>query len=160
MTDPSNTRETVAPAEPTSPAAPTAAAVEQAPGAAVPLTRREARALERAAAAAADAGSAAPASTTSSAAPVSAPSSVAPAASPAMNPVSNDAPTSNRVHGSEAGATAAEAAPATRVARRPRPSVPAVLRRTREAGRPNPSPRATPGRSRLRAVSSRVRPAT
>jgi len=182
MTDPSNTRETVAPAEPTSPAAPTAAAVEQAPGAAVPLTRREARALERAAAAAADAGSAAPASTTSSAAPVSAPSSaapptapvaaaapaapasapssVAPATSPTMNPVSNDAPTSNRVHGSEVGATATEAAPTTRVARRRRPSVPAVLRRTRDAGRPNPSPRATPGRSRLRAVSSRVRAAT
>ncbi|ROS53740.1 M23 family metallopeptidase [Frigoribacterium sp. PhB118] len=151
MTDPSNTRETVAPAEPTSPAAPTAAAVEQAPGAAVPLTRREARALERAAAAAADAGSAAPAS---------APSSVAPATSPTMNPVPNDAPTSNRVHGSEAGATATEAAPTTSVARRPRTSVPAVLRRTREAGRPNPSPRATPGRSRLRAVSSRVRAAT
>ncbi|MGY3263880.1 M23 family metallopeptidase [Frigoribacterium sp. 2355] len=153
MTDPSNTRDPAVPTEPTSP-------VEQTPGAAVPLTRREARALERAAAAAADAGSAAPASATSSAAPVSAPSSVAPATSPAMNPVSNDAPTSNRVHGSEAGATATEAAPTTSVARRPGPSVPAVLRRTREAGRPNPSPRATPGRSRLRAVSSRVRAAT
>ncbi|NQW87346.1 MULTISPECIES: M23 family metallopeptidase [unclassified Frigoribacterium] len=175
MTDPSNTRETAVPAEPASP-------VEQTPGAAVPMTRREARALERAAAAAADAGSAAPASTTSSAAPVSAPSSaapptapvaaaadaapasapssVAPATSPTMNPVSNDAPTSNRVHGSEVGATAAEAAPTTSVARRPRASVPAVLRRTRDAGRPNPSPRATPGRSRLRAVSSRVRAAT
>ena len=97
-------------------------------------------------------------------------------ADPAMNPVSSDAPTSNRVPGSELGATtpegvAAEPAtaepataepatpePATRVARRPRPSVPALLRRTRDAG--GPSPRATSGRSRLRAVSSRVRAAT
>jgi hypothetical protein len=77
-------------------------------------------------------------------------------ADPAMNPVSNDAPTSNRVPGSEVGATTTE--PATRVARRPRPSVPALLRRTRDAG--GPSPRATSGRSRLRAVSSRVRAAT
>lgn len=116
-----------------------------------PLTRREARALERAAA----------------------------VGEPAMNPVSNDAPTSNRVHGSEVGATSPEgvtaepqaaepeaSARAASVARRPRPSVPALLRRTRVAGRPSPtasgspSPRSTSGRSRLRAVASRVRAAT
>ncbi|WP_156155643.1 M23 family metallopeptidase, partial [Frigoribacterium sp. MEB024] len=171
-----------------------------------PLTRREARALERAAAAGA-APAAAPAAAApfpSPAAPPSEPavadpsmtdpamnpvSSDAPTsnrvpgselgattpegvaaepatADPAMNPVSNDAPTSNRVPGSEVGATLPEGAtaepataePATRVARRPRPSVPALLRRTRDAG--GPSPRATSGRSRLRAVSSRVRAAT
>ncbi|OII21134.1 M23 family metallopeptidase [Frigoribacterium sp. MCBA15_019] len=61
------------------------------------------------------------------------------------------------------GATAPEglvAEPATRVARRSRPAVPALVRRTRDAGRPSQSPRGTSGRSRLRAVSSRVRAAT
>jgi hypothetical protein len=169
MTDPSNTPEPAMPAE-------------QTPRADLPLTRREARALERAAAAAA--------------APE--PSSSVPPADPAMNPVSNDAPTSNGVHRSEVGAPAPEgltadpaaaepatadpaaadpvtaepatadpvaaepatADPATRVARRSRPSVPALVRRTRDGGRPNKSPRGTSGRSRLRAVSSRVRATT
>jgi hypothetical protein len=182
MTDPSNTPE---------PAMPT----EQTPRADLPLTRREARALERAAAAAG--AGAAPAA----AAPE--PSSSVPPVDPAMNPVSNDAPTSNRVHGSEVGATApdgltsdpaaadpvtaepaavdpaaadpvtaepatadpvagepATADPATRVARRSRPSVPALVRRTRDGARPSQSPRGTSGRSRLRAVSSRVRATT
>jgi hypothetical protein len=152
MTDPSNTPE------------PSTAAADQTPRTEQPLTRREARALERAAAAGASAsGPAAPAAPAASA-----PSSSAPPADPAMNPVSNDAPTSNRVHGSEVGATAPEgvaaapatAAPATRVVRRSRPSVPALVRRTRDGGRPSQSPRGTSGRSRLRAVSSRVRAAT
>jgi hypothetical protein len=174
MTDPSNTPEPAMPAE-------------QTPRADLPLTRREARALERAAAAAA--------------APE--PSSSVPPTDPAMNPVSNDAPTSNRVHGSEVGATAPEgltsdpaaadpvtaepvtvdpaavdpvtaepatadpvaaepatADPATRVARRSRPSVPALVRRPHDGARPSKSPRGTSGRSRLRAVSSRVRATT
>jgi hypothetical protein len=147
MTDPSNTPESSTPTERT-------------PRADPPLTRREARALERAAAAGAapaEAPAAAAAPSRSPAAPPSEPATADPAtADPAMNPVSSDAPTSNRVPGSEVGATTTE--PATRVARRPRPSVPALLRRTRDAG--GPSPRATSGRSRLRAVSSRVRAAT
>ena len=156
MTDPSNTPESSTP-------------TEQTPRADPPLTRREARALERAAAAGAApaAALAAAAPFPSPAAPPSEPATADPSMTdPAMNPVSSDAPTSNRVHGSEVGATTPEGAtaepataePATRVARRPRPSVPALLRRTRDAG--GPSPRATSGRSRLRAVSSRVRAAT
>ncbi|MBD8540232.1 M23 family metallopeptidase [Frigoribacterium sp. CFBP 8751] len=155
MTDPSNTPES-------------STTTEQTPRADPPLTRREARALERAAAGAAPAAApAAAAPFPSSAAPPADPATADPATTdPAMNPVSSDAPTSNRVPGSEVGATLREgvaaepatAEPATRVARRPRPSVPALLRRTRDAG--GPSPRATPGRSRLRAVSSRVRAAT
>ncbi|WP_157485832.1 MULTISPECIES: M23 family metallopeptidase [unclassified Frigoribacterium] len=169
MTDPSNTPEPAMPAE-------------QTPRADLPLTRREARALERAVAAAA-AGASASGSAADAAPAASAPSSAAPPADPAMNPVSNDAPTSNRVHGSEVGAPApvgvaadpataepatadpatadpVAAEPATRVARRSRPSVPALVRRTRDGGRPSQSPRGTSGRSRLRAVSSRVRAAT
>ena len=162
MTDPSNTPESSTP-------------TEQTPRADPPLTRREARALERAAAAGAapaEAPAAAGAPFPRPAAPPSEPATADPAtADPAMNPVSSDAPTSNRVPGSELGATTPEgvaaepataepatAEPATRVARRPRPSVPALLRRTRDAG--GPSPRTTSGRSRLRAVSSRVRAAT
>ncbi|KQO45188.1 hypothetical protein ASF07_15750 [Frigoribacterium sp. Leaf254] len=38
--------------------------------------------------------------------------------------------------------------------------MPALVRRTRDGGRPSQSPRGTSGRSRLRAVSSRVRAAT
>ena len=166
MTDPSNTPESSTP-------------TEQTPRADPPLTRREARALERAAAAGA-APAAAPAAAApfpSPAAPPSEPAVADPSmADPATNPVSSDAPTSNRVPGSELGATTPEgvaaepataepataepttAEPATRVARRPRPSVPALLRRTRDAD--GPSSRATSGRSRLRAVSSRVRAAT
>ena len=97
-----------------------------------PLTRREALARERAAAA-----------------PAQAP---APAAAPASHPVSNEAPTSNRVHDSKPGASAV----AVRAGRRPAP--PASRRpapaRTRGAGTAAPRTR-----TRVRAAAAQARAA-